>query len=103
VEDIRFQLDFSDSGSLEKIISGLEKVEGKYKDVQKSIEKAQKELIGTNDAKRITVLVAELDKLKREYAQLQTEVQKANEVKKKSTQLTDAEIIAETRHKESIN
>lgn len=103
MEDIKFLLDFSDSGSLEKIISGLEKVEGKYKDVQKSIEKAQKELLGTNDAKRITVLVAELDKLKREYSQLQTEVQKANATKQKNKQLTDEQIIAETRHKEAIN
>lgn len=103
MEDIKFLLDFSDSNSLDRIIQGLEKVDSKYKELQNNISKNQKELFVTDDSKRVAVLVAEIDKLKREYAELSVETQKASNEKKKNAQLTDEQVKAQVREKNAIN
>ena len=102
-EDILFLLEFSESGTLEKIIRNLETLDSKYDTFKDKLNQTHLKFISSNDSKELSTFVTEIEKLKAEYSGLIKETQKADEQKKKSKQLTKEQVLEQERHRQALN
>lgn len=72
--------------------NALKKVLTDYANLNTKLAETQKKLQGSQDTKQIQMLTTELEKLKKTYSELEGQMKKMNEERKKSKSLTDEEL-----------